>query len=271
VTRRSIEWKAGALSFLDSGAAGNLPIVLLHGLGSCAESWRDQLDDLPSHGFRVIAWDQPGYGLSATLPLASPSPVDYADAVTALVDALDLSRFILLGHSLGALVAGVFAAGPAADRLDKLILASPTAGFASAEPEVLRAKIEQRIEDMMRLGPARLAEQRAKQLLSADASPEAVARVRSALAALRPEGYVKAVRMLAQGDLMALAPKMRQPTLVISGTADLVRPEASCRRIAAALPNGRYEPLPGLGHVSYVENSGAFDSVLINFLHLERT
>ena len=85
------------------------------------------------------------------------------------------------------------------------------------------------------------------------------------------EAYIQAVRMLAQGDLLALAPRIAQPTLVTSGTADLVTPEASCRRIAAALPHGDYVPLLGLGHASYVENPGAFESALLPFLHLEKT
>src|SRR5690349_13550919 len=104
-TQRSIEWTRGTLSFLEAGAARDPAIVLLHGLGSRAESWRDLLADLPARGLRVIAWDQPGYGLSDALPMAGPSPADYADALRALADALDLRRFFLVGHSLGALIA----------------------------------------------------------------------------------------------------------------------------------------------------------------------
>ena len=269
-TQRSIEWTFGTLSFLDAGAPDAPAILLLHGLGSRADSWHDQLNALPRRGLRVIAWDQPGYGLSDPLPMAGPSPVHYADAVTALVDALGLSRFILLGHSLGGLIAGVFAAGAGA-RVEKLVLASPTPGFAGAEPEVLRAKIQQRIDDMTKLRPACLAEQRAKHLLSSGASSEAVERVRAAMACLEPKAYIQAVRMLAQGNLLALAPRIPQPALVSSGTADLITPETSCRRIAAALPRGRYVPLPGLGHASYVESPRLFESALIPFLHLEST
>ncbi|MGH7125382.1 MAG: alpha/beta fold hydrolase [Stellaceae bacterium] len=269
-TQRSIEWPCGTLSFLETGAPSDPAIVLLHGLGSRAESWRDQLAELPRHRLRVIAWDQPGYGLSTALPMSGPSPADYARAVTALVDALDLPRFFLLGHSLGALIAGVFAGGRGGARVEKLVLASPTPGFAGAEPEILRAKIQQRIDDMTVLGPVRLAEQRARHLLSTGASPEAVERVRTAMASLDPEAYMQAVRMLAQGDLLALAPRIARTTLVTSGTADLVTPEAQCRRIADALPNGRYVPLSGLGHVSYVEDPRAFEAALLPFLQLEK-
>lgn len=98
-TQGSVEWKYGTLAFLEAGAPCDPAILLLHGVGSCAYSWRDQLSDFSRRGLRVIAWDQPGYGLSDTLPMVGPSPADYADAVEALADGLDLSRFILLGHS----------------------------------------------------------------------------------------------------------------------------------------------------------------------------
>jgi pimeloyl-ACP methyl ester carboxylesterase len=271
VTQRSIECSFGSLSFLEAGAPSDPAIVLLHGLGSRAESWREQLARLPQRHLRVIAWDQPGYGLSSALPMSGPSPADYARALTALVDELDLPRFFLLGHSLGALIAGVFAAGPGGSRIEKLVLASPTPGFAGAEREVLRIKIQQRIDDMTQSGPVRLAEQRAKHLLSSAASPEAIERVRAAMASLNPEAYIQAVRMLAQGDLLALAPRVPRATLVMSGTADLITPEAQCRRIAAALPRGRYVSLAGLGHASYVEDSRAFEAALLPFLQIEKT
>ena len=267
-TRRVVSWREGTLSFLAAGVPRDPAIVLLHGVGSGAESWRDQLDELPRHGFRVIAWDQPGYGQSAPLPMAAPSPGDYADALAALADALELSRFVLLGHSLGTLIAAAFAAGKGASRVEKLILASPTTGFAGAAPDVLCIKVQQRIDDMTRLGPALLAEQRAKALLSPNASAADVERVRAVMSGLNPSGYVQAVKMLGQGDLLAQAPALAQSALVISGSADTVTPEASCRRIAAAMPHAQYVSLSGLGHACYVEDAHAFDAALVNFLQM---
>lgn len=265
-TRRALSWRGGRLSFLESGTSRDPAILLLHGVGSGAESWRDQLEELPRSGYRVIAWDQPGYGASDPLPMEAPSPRDYAEAVGGLANALELTRFILLGHSLGALIAGAFAAEIAPARVEKLILAAPTTGFAGATPEILRVKVQQRIDDMRRLGPTQMAERRAEGLLSPSASPDAIARVRATMSKLNPKGYEQAVRMLGRADLIAQAPKLAQPALVISGSADTVTPEASCRRIAAAMPQAQYVSLPGLGHACYIENAQVFDAALVNFL-----
>jgi pimeloyl-ACP methyl ester carboxylesterase len=270
VTRHAVLAHGRTLSFLAAGAPHGPAIVLLHGVGSGSDSWREQLSDLPRHGYYVIAWDQPGYGASDPLPMDAPGAADYGAALADLADALDLHDFILLGHSLGVLVASAFAAG-SGGRVKTLVLASPTIGFATATPDILRTKVQQRIDDMMQLGPALLAERRAAALLSPAASPSAVERVRAVMAGLNRHGYVQAVRMLGRADLLADAPRLTQPTLVMSGTADAVTPEASCRRIAGALPQARYVGLPGVGHACYIEDPLAFDAALINFLDSVKT
>ena len=80
--------------------AGQGPaVLLLHGasLGSCTDAWDPVLGPLASHGFRVIALDQPGFGLSDT-------PSDHTVAyrrrfIMQFLDALGLPQAHLVGHS----------------------------------------------------------------------------------------------------------------------------------------------------------------------------
>lgn len=74
-------------------------ILLLHGasLGSSADVWEQNLKPLASHGFRVIAFDQPGFGLS-------DNPQDYSVSyrrrfILKFMDALGIDRACLIGHS----------------------------------------------------------------------------------------------------------------------------------------------------------------------------
>jgi pimeloyl-ACP methyl ester carboxylesterase len=78
-----------------SGAA----VLLLHGasLGSSADVWTGNLDALAAYGLRVIAFDQPGFGLS-------DDPEDHSVAfrtrfVPAFMDAMRLQQAHLIGHS----------------------------------------------------------------------------------------------------------------------------------------------------------------------------
>ncbi len=73
--------------------------LLLHGasLGSSAEVWRRNLGPLAAHGLRVIAYDQPGFGLSGDPPEWG---LGFRTAfVLKFMDALGLTRAALVGHS----------------------------------------------------------------------------------------------------------------------------------------------------------------------------
>ena len=84
-------------------------LVLLHGIGSNATSWKSTIDSLPQD-VDTIAWHAPGYDLSEMLSSSDPSPSDYADALDRLLNTLNVGRVVLVGHSLGSLFAGRYAA-----------------------------------------------------------------------------------------------------------------------------------------------------------------
>jgi len=259
---RRVATARGTVALREAGQG--TPLVLLHGIGSGSGSWAHQLASLSSR-YRVIAWDAPGYGASASLASESPSAADYAQALGAIADALGLRRFHLLGHSLGALIAAAFAAD-AGERVVSLTLANAASGYGSAAPELRAAKIADRIAAIDAHGAAGLAERRAHALLSPAADARAVALVRAQMAQLHRDGYAQAARMLGHADIFPDAGRIAVPTLVLCGTADTVTPEANVRRIADAIPGARYVALPGLGHASYVEGPAAFDAALLGFL-----
>ena len=251
-----------------TGAGGRAdtgpPLVLLHGIGSNAGSWRAQLAGLG--GIRkVIAWDAPGYRDST--PVAPPRPMatDYADRLARFLDELGLDRMVLLGHSLGALVAGAFAAARP-HRVERLILANAALGHRADPADPLPPPAQSRLDDLAALGPGGLAARRAPRLLSVAATPAQVARARAAMAEIHPDGYRQAVAMLAQGDLAADAGAVAARTLVISSGEDTVTPPAGSRALAAAMPNARYREIPDAGHLSYLERPIAFNAAVREFL-----
>jgi pimeloyl-ACP methyl ester carboxylesterase len=76
------------------------PVLFLHGaaLGSSADVWTDNMPAFAQKGFRAIAPDLPGFGMTE-------NPRDYSDAYTerflgSLMDALELDRAHIIGHSL---------------------------------------------------------------------------------------------------------------------------------------------------------------------------
>jgi pimeloyl-ACP methyl ester carboxylesterase len=245
--------------------AGSGPaLVLVHGIGSRAFSWEAQLASGVSR-YRVIAWDAPGYGESDPFPDAKPKAEDYASALAALMDGLGIRQAHIVGHSLGAIMAGSFAR-LYPDRVLSLVLAAPARGYGSASAELREQKLRERLDVLDAVGVQGMAEKRSHVLVSPNASPQALAKVKAAQASVNPHGYRQAVYMLNGADVCQDGPGIRARTLVMCGTADVVTPEKGCRIIADSVPGARYASLPGLGHCFNIEDPAAFDAVLYGFI-----
>jgi len=265
---RALEPRSAAgLSLLERpGEAGRPALLLLHGIGSHAESWRALMQALPGP-HRAIAWDAPGYGGSTPVPEPAARPEHYAAALRNLLDALGLERVILAGHSLGCLFAARFAA-TWPERVAGLALLSPALGYAVPPGAPLPAGVQARIDDLRQLGPEAFAEKRAARLLhQPERKPAVLEGVRRAMAAVKPEGYAQAVHALGAGDLLADAALLRGPLLVAVGAEDVVTPPANARRLQAALPPGTpLHDMPEAGHALPQEAPGATAALLAGLM-----
>jgi len=118
---RTIAGPAGALHVDDGGRGRMLPVVFVHSFAGSAAHWQAQLAHLRGQNRRALALDLRGHGASA-----APKDRDYAiphlaEDIAAVVDALDLSRFVLVGHSMGGSAAAAYA-GAHPTRLAGLVL-----------------------------------------------------------------------------------------------------------------------------------------------------
>lgn len=248
-----------------AGADTAQPIVCLHGIGSNATGYAAQLADL-SDAYRVVAWDAPGYCESDPLPWSEPRPESYADALSGLADAMQLPPMIIVGSSFGAVIAAAFA-----ERFPKqvrgLVLSAPAAGFANA-PATERAQVlNKRISDIGRLGPARMAAERSTLLVAPNSPPEIVEAATALVASVHPAGYIQAAHAIDMADTVAVAGRLKVPTLVLVGTDDVITPRATCAQpIHQKLANSRLEIFDGIGHLLKLEAPQRFNSVLRSFI-----
>ena len=242
---------AGGLSYLARGGGGGMPIVLLHGIGSNAQSFEPLMHVLSAR-HRIVAWDAPGYGRSQPLAVASPDASDYAAALDRLLVELDVARCVLLGHSLGNLIAARFAVlWP--ERVAALVLASPALGHGTDKGAPSPPAVAGRIEELDRLGTVGFAAARARRLVADPvARPDVLRAVELAMAAVRRPGYDQAARLLAGGRLLDDAAAIHVPTAVLVGTQDRITPPANARRVYDALggaaPWRAYREIADAGH-----------------------
>ncbi|WP_345250664.1 alpha/beta fold hydrolase [Pigmentiphaga soli] len=256
---------SAGVSFSYMAGGSGVPLVLLHGVGSGARSWRAQLAGLGS-AFSVAAWDAPGYGESTPVEPDQPTAGDYAARLELFAGLLGFERFHLVGHSLGAIMAARFACAYPA-RVLSLTLVSPSSGHARLAPEERELLRDRRLNDLRDLGPAGMARARGPRLVSEQA-PEAVkAQVIETMARVRPEGYTKAVRMLSvsdtAGDVARLAAGL--PVQFIIGGQDVVTPPRDTLAVAAQRPDAKVHVLERCGHALYLEEPDRFNGLLADF------
>lgn len=249
-------------SWLASGH-GDIPLVLLHGMGSSAEVWLPQLQHFGRRRL-TVAWTMPGYGNSPAL--AEPGWEALADALAAMLDAQDLARVHLLGHSIGGMVAQAFH-HRYPDRVASLILSATSAGFGSPDPAWQAEFLRQRAEPLA--GVARFADA-APALLKHFIGP-AITPAMHAIALLSAGQvergqYLDYMRLLVTFDRKAALGDIAVPALLLAGELDLQAPPKGMRRMAERIPHATLHEFPRTNHMANLESPDAFNRVVDDFL-----
>jgi pimeloyl-ACP methyl ester carboxylesterase len=256
----------GVEVFRRSAGGGRTAFVLLHGVGSNAHSFEFLMQALPP-SIEAIAWNAPGYGQSKPLANASPAPRDYAAALAAVMDRLEIPRAVLVGHSLGSLFAASFAS-IYPERVAALALLSPALGYRVPARQALPPAVQQRIDELKALGPAAFAAKRAARLVGDPIQrPQVRAAVERAMAAVYPPGYAQAVRALGAGDMLTDLAKVTTPALVAVGSRDVITPPANAEAARDALRGKvEYHEIAGSGHALPQEEPAVVANLLATFV-----
>jgi pimeloyl-ACP methyl ester carboxylesterase len=255
-----VERTVAGVSCLVREGGDAIPIVLLHGIGSNARSFAPLMQVLDVR-HPVVAWDAPGYGHSQPLTVEWPDASDYAAVLNRLLVELGIARCVLVGHSLGCLMAARYAL-VSPQMVASLVLISPALGYGAEKGAPLPAGAARRIEELDRLGPAKFAAERAPGLVAnPSARPDVVRAVAEAMAAVRRPGYDQAARLLAVARILDDAVKLAVPAAVLVGAQDRITPPENCRRAFEALPEGAqrhvYLEIADAGHAVCQEQPAA--------------
>lgn len=249
-----------ALAYDDQGQG--VPVVLIHGFPFSRRMWSSQVGPLAQIA-RVITVDLRGFGESGGTP---ESVEQMAADVHAFVEALALPPIVLAGFSMGGYVAFRYLAAHARSVRALMLL--------DTRPEPDSAEARQRryagIERIGREGPGGFLDDFAGLLVSprtAEARPEVVTEVRRLMEGTKVETLVGGLRAMAERpDSTPLLAGLSMPALVVVGEDDKATPVESSRTMAATIPGAQLAIIPGAGHVSNIEQPGAFNQALAAFL-----
>lgn len=241
-------------SYIEAGRPDATPIVLLHGIGDNAMSWRWQYEAL-ADSFRVIGWNAPGYMLSDGLASDAPGCRAYADALADFLDALQLTRVGLLANSFGSRTAQCFALHHPG-RVTRMMLVGPSAGrerLTAVERDSIVGFRRAQIAN----GGYHFAGRRATALVAAGTHDSLLAVQSRLMQATNPRGFMQAVALLTDTSYSPAELHRRVssiPVLLVVGREDRVSPlESNGALLHAALPGSRLEVLHGVGHLPQIE------------------
>ena len=256
------------------------PIVLLHGYGDSADTWRLVLDRLARADRRAIALDLPGFGTAAPLERDAPVLDQYdAFAAAALEHAVDEGPgdlAILGGNSLGGCIAL-----RAAQRCEDLPIAGivPVAPAGLDMPRWFSAIERDPIVRTLLAAPVPMPERLVRGLVGAVyrqlafSSPGAPAGgVVSSFTSHHPDRT--AVRTLLDTGRRVLPElagfpfeleRIGCPVLLVWGDRDRMVTHRGARHIVDAVPATAYELLEGCGHCPQLEEPGRLAELLIAF------
>ncbi|XHH08441.1 MAG: alpha/beta fold hydrolase [Candidatus Bathyarchaeia archaeon] len=111
------------LFYKDWGNSNGQPVVFSHGWPLNSDAFEDQMFFLAARGYRCIAHDRRGHGRSSQ-PGTGHDLDTYADDLSGLIEKLDLTNIVLVGHSTGGGEIVRYMARHGTDRVSKAVMIS---------------------------------------------------------------------------------------------------------------------------------------------------
>ncbi len=235
---------------------GITPIVFLNSLGTNLHIW-DAVAARFAHT-QTVQYDKRGHGLSD----APPAPYtirDHSSDLRALLDYLQIDRAILVGVSVGGMIALDFAA-QFTQRVDALVLCDTAGKIGDAAGWNTRiAALE--ADGLDGMGDAIL-----ERWLAPVASEEMRKIGRNMLTRTPLQGYIGTCAAIRDADLRPALAQLTMPALVLCGSDDSATPPELVRTLADALPNAQFQLIDNAGHLPGWEQPDATAAAIKAFL-----
>lgn len=237
-------------------------MILIHGKGYSKENMNRLFDHYRTK-CHVISYDVRGHGESDK-PENFTLEDDVEDLVS-LIDVMHVVKPVVIGFSMGSYIT-LRTAEEHPDLFSKIVLIGTKGGGATSSTQ----KLEQ---DAAGKGMSRrqIAQQIMKKVFAPQTTSDEIAafdQENQSPVKLTADQQKAITRSLQNFDLMSLADKVTIPALVLTGEYDGVNPPEEGKKVADALPDGRFEIIPDAGHIAFFENPKKVFELMDAFLQV---
>lgn len=242
---------------------GDTTVFLLHGAYGDGRYFADLAASLNAAGYRTVTWDCPGYGTS---PAVDPPVIErFADAATEMVRKEATAHNVILGHSMGGLIAPRVAV--AEPRIGGVVLSATSSGFVNRSPEDQRKFLEERLAPIENGMDIRgYAQPLITYMMAKGACGPLVDHVFDVVLSMKTETFRTSIKALAMYDGIPSLRAVKQPTLLIAGSEDPACTAEGMRRIDDLLADSEFYQIDGVGHYGFAEKPSEYKAILLDFL-----
>lgn len=241
------------------------PLLLIYGLAGRGNGWKFQTEAL-SPRFQTITFDNRGVG-ETDQPEAPYSLAQMADDAAGLLDSLGIESAYVFGISMGGMIAQEFALRHPR-RVRKLALGCTHPGIKHCVPSPAW------VTEIFKSLPGKPREQVVRECTPINYSPVTQTHRPALIESLIPlfadnrqrlHGYLNQINAIWAFDAFDRLPQLAMPTLVMTGTDDVLVPPGNSKIIAERIPNARLIEFSEAGHLFFIEKSEDVNRELVEF------
>ena len=255
------------IHYLDWGAEGKPPLIMLHGIGRVAHTF-DHISPHFAANYHVMAVDMRGHGDSAWDPKGAYLVEDYVKDIEGMAEQLRLRNIVIWGNSTGGRVAQVFA-GLHPDLVSAVI----SEDVGPERPTQVAESVTRQLKQEDERGWASEEEVLAQLKTSSSRTPEAILRAYAHYGSKqRPDGRVIWKRDPAIGngfvptELWRFVRQIKSPIIYIVGGRSTIVPAATQEELKKVLTQAEIVTIPGVGHYPSEEKPSEFLAVVDKFV-----
>lgn len=250
------------------------PVVLIHGWPLNSNSWEYQLNELPAHGLRVIAYDRRGFGKSDK-PWGNYDYSTLAGDLKALLDELDLHDVTLVGFSMAGGEVIRYLSLYGSERIAKIVLVSSIIPYllkTDDNPEGVPQEMFDEFETQLRDDRPKFLATFGKQfygdsLLSPSVSSEMLDWTQTLALTGSGKATIECMKAFATTDFRTELSAVKVPTLIIHGDDDKTVPiKPTGEQASELLPDAQYIVYEGAPHGLFITEKEKLTQDLVSFI-----
>lgn len=251
------------------------PVILIHGWPLSHRAWEQQTWAIVEAGFRCIAYDRRGFGISS-FPWESYDYSALASDLNEIINQLQLENVILVGFSMGGGEVVRYCTDFGTSKLDKVALVSsiiPLVAKKEDNPDGVPQKELDGIMDALETDRVGFLKNFHKNFYNYDDNKNSVSKAQldydfTIASFASPNATIKAAKAWAETDFRPELKNVDIPTLIVHGKADNIVPkETSADQAAKGIANNTYKEIDNAPHGLNVTHKKELNAILLEFLN----